>query len=181
MPARLALPGPIIPAVVAELNFERALDILAGTPAVLAAVVTNLPRSAADERPAEGAWSPREVLAHLLHAETQGIGPRVKRLAEQDNMPFGSTPPQPEPGDPRQMSNAWADARAENLSWLRTLTPEQRTHVLQHPQYGSISVDTYVAEWAYHDLDHLRQILAVLAADLYPHIGPFQSLYAPPS
>jgi hypothetical protein len=167
--------------VVAELNFERALDVLAGTPAVLSAVVTNLPRSAADERPAEGAWSPREVLAHLLHAETLGMGPRVKRLAEQDNLAYEPGPPQAAPGDPRQMSNEWADARAANLEWLRTLTPEQRTHVVQHPKYGPISLDTYVAEWAYHDLDHLRQILAVLSADLYPHIGPFQSLYSPPS
>ena len=165
----------------AELNFARALDILAGTPPVLSAVVTNLPRSAADERPAEGAWSPREVLAHLLHAETQGIGPRVKRAAETDGLAFDSTPAQPAPGDPRQMSNEWADARAENLQWLRKLTPEQRAHVVQHPRYGDISVDTYVAEWAYHDLDHLRQILAVLSADLYPHIGPFQTLYTPPS
>ena len=48
-------------------------------------------------------------------------------------------------------------------------------------RFGEITVDTYVAEWAYHDLDHLRQILSVLAADLYPHIGPFQELYTPPS
>ena len=165
----------------AELNFERALDILAGTPAVLSAVVTNLPRSAADERPSEGAWSPREVLAHLLHAETHGIGPRVKRMADQDNLPFELAPEQPAPGDPRHMSNEWADARAANLEWLRKLTPEQRTHVTLHPRYGQLSVDTYVAEWAYHDLDHVRQILSVLAADLYPHIGAFQSLYTPPS
>ena len=46
---------------------------------------------------------------------------------------------------------------------------------------GTKTVDTYVAEWAYHDLDHLRQILSVLATDLYPHIGPFQALYAPPT
>jgi hypothetical protein len=166
---------------VAELNFERALDILAGTPPVLSAIVTNLPRSAADQRPAEGAWSPREVLAHLLHAETRSMGPRVKRMAEQDNTPFESTPDQTPPGDPRQMSNEWADARAANLEWLRRLTPEQRAHATDHPRYGRVTVDTYVAEWAYHDLDHLRQILSVLSADLYPHIGPFQSLYTPPS
>ena len=79
------------------------------------------------------------------------------------------------------MSNEWADARAANLEWLRTLTPDQRAHVVHHPRFGDITVDTYVAEWAYHDLDHLRQILSVLAADLYPHIGPFQELYTPPS
>jgi hypothetical protein len=166
---------------VTQLNFARALDVLAGTPPVLSAIVTNLPRTAQDERPSEGAWSPREVLAHLLHAETASMGPRVKRASEQNNLVPDPPPPQPAPGDPREMSNAWADARAANLEWLRRLTPEQRAHVVQHPRYGEISVDTYVAEWAYHDLDHLRQILSVLSADLYPHIGPFQSLYTPPS
>ena len=165
-----------------DLNFERALDILAGTPQVLSAVVTNLPRLAADERPAEGAWSPREVLAHLLLAETATMGPRVKRASEEDQLRFEQSQlEQPPPGDPREMSNRWADARATNLIWLRELTAEQRAHVVHHPRYGEISVDTYVAEWAYHDLDHLRQILSVLAADLYPHIGPFQSLYTPPT
>jgi hypothetical protein len=168
---------------VAELSFARALDILAGTPPVLSAIVSNLPRSAQDERPSEGAWSPREVLAHLLHAETATMGPRVRRASEVDHLDLStmSAPDQPPPADGRQMSNDWADARAANLAWLRGLTPDQRAHVVQHPRFGEINVDTYVAEWAYHDLDHLRQILSVLAADLYPHIGPFQELYTPPT
>jgi hypothetical protein len=167
---------------VAELSFARALDILAGTPPVLSAIVSNLPRSAQDERPAAGAWSPREVLAHLLNAETVAMGPRVKRAVAENNVRFeSSTTPPPPPGDPREMSNAWADARAANLAWLRQVQPEQRAHVVHHPRFGEITVDTYVAEWAYHDLDHLRQILSVLAADLYPHIGPFQELYTPPT
>ena len=167
----------------AQLNFERALDVLAGTPPVLSAIVSNLPRLAADERPAEGAWSPREVLAHLLNAEKVTMGPRVKRASEENGLrleTLAGQAPAP-PGDPRQMSNDWADARAANLVWLRQLTPEQRAYVVHHPRFGEITVDTYVAEWAYHDLDHLRQILSVLAADLYPHIGPFQELYAPPA
>jgi hypothetical protein len=168
---------------VAELSFERALEILAGTPPVLSAIVSNLPRTAQDERPAEKAWSPREVLSHLLHAETASMGPRIRAASQQDDLRIdpNSAPPQSPPGDPRQMSNEWADARAANLAWLRQLTPEQRAHVVHHPRFGQISVDTYIAEWAYHDLDHLRQILSVLAADLYPHIGPFQELYSRPT
>jgi DinB superfamily len=166
---------------VAELNFARAIDILAGTPLVLAAIVSNLPRSAQDERPSAGAWSPREVLAHLLHAETTTMGPRVLRASQENNLQYEASAPAPPPADPRQMSNDWADARAANLVWLRKLTPEQRTHVVNHQRFGEVTVDTYVAEWAYHDLDHLRQILSVLAADLYPHIGSFQQLYTPPT
>jgi len=165
-----------------QLNFARALDVLAGTPPVLSAIVSNLPRTAQDERPSEGAWSPREVLSHLLFAETLSMGPRVKRASEENHFhPEPLQVEQPPPGEPRQMSNDWADARAANLDWLRKLTPDQRAHIVHHPRYGEITVDTYVAEWAYHDLDHLRQILSVLAADLYPHIGPFQALYVQPS
>ena len=164
----------------AELSYERAIDILAGTPQVLAAIVSNLPRSAQDQRPSEKAWSPREVLAHLLHAETIAMGPRVLRASQEDNVHLEALTT-PIPGNPRQMSNDRADARAANLVWLRKLTPEQRAHVVHHQRFGQITVDTYVAEWAYHDLDHLRQILSVLAADLYPHIGPFQELYTPPT
>jgi len=166
---------------VAELSFERAIDILAGTPQVLAAIVSNLPRSAQDQRPSERAWSPREVLAHLLHAETTAMGPRVQRASQENNLQPEPSAPPPAPGHVRQMSNDWADARTANLVWLRKLTPEQRAHVVHHQRFGEITVDTYVAEWAYHDLDHLRQILSVLAADLYPQIGPFQELYTPPT
>jgi hypothetical protein len=167
---------------VAELSFARAIDILAGTPQVLSAIVSNLPRSAQDERPSEKAWSPREVLAHLLHAETVAMGPRVLRASQENHVQLENVAaPDSPPGDPRQMSNDWADARAANLVWLRKLTPEQRAHVAHHQRFGEITVETYVAEWAYHDLDHLRQILSVLASDLYPQIGPFQGLYSPPS
>jgi hypothetical protein len=167
---------------VAQLSFERAIEVLAGTPLVLSAIVSNLPRSAQDQHPAAGAWSPREVLGHLLYSETVAMGPRVRRAAQENNAHIEDlTPPAPPPGEPRQMSNDWADARAANLVWLRKLTPEQRAHVVHHARFGEFTVDTYVAAWAYHDLDHLRQILAVLATDLYPHIGPFQALYARPA
>jgi hypothetical protein len=151
-------------------------------PRALADFVSIRRRSAPPARPAVGAWSPREVLAQLLHAETLAMGPRVKRASETDNVRF-ETPaePGPPPGTAREMSNAWADARSANLVWLRQLSAEQRRHVAHHYRFGEITVETYVAEWAYHDLDHLRQILSVLAADLYPHIGPFQQLYAAPA
>jgi len=43
--------------------------------------------------------------------------------SQQDNLPYeASTTPQPPPSLPREMSNEWADARVENLAWLRQLT-----------------------------------------------------------
>ena len=165
----------------AELPFERALEILAGTPSVLRTVVDNLPPSVRDQRPVEEAWSPSEVLAHLLHSETKVMAPRIRRAAREDRAALDPAPEQAPPGDVEQMLDAWSAARTANLEWLRAVTPEERRHVVVHPRFGEISVDTYIAEWAYHDLDHIRQILGALSAELYSHIGTFQSLYAPPS
>jgi hypothetical protein len=161
--------------------FQRSLEVLAGTPPVLRAMVENLPPDVAELRPAEGAWSPAEVLAHLLHVETTVSRPRLHRLAQEDRAPFQRPPPMPPPGEPAVMLAAWTTARVENLAWLRELTPEQRQHVDVHPRHGEITLDTHVAEWAYHDLDHLRQILSALSAELYPHIGTWQQLYTPPT
>src|SRR5260370_29619831 len=70
---------------VAELSFARALDILAGTPPVLNAIVSNLPRSAQDERPSAGAWSPRGVAGDFRHAETNAVGPGVRRAPQEND------------------------------------------------------------------------------------------------
>ncbi len=161
-------------------TFDRSLEILSATPAVLGAVVVHLPPDTT--RPSSEAWSPAEVLAHLLHSETKTMGPRIKRAVAENGVRYEASPASPpEPGDVGQMLGEWSSARAENLTWLTHVTAEQRQHVVHHPRFGEISVDTYIAEWAYHDLDHLRQILSAVSAELYPHIGTFQSLYTPPT
>jgi hypothetical protein len=163
----------------ADSTFARSLKVLAATPAVLGAVVAGLPPST--DRPSTEAWSPAEVLAHLLRAETEVLAPRIRRAVAEDGVRYESVPgTRPEPGEPSAMLQAWLAAREENLTWLRAVTSEERAHVVHHPRFGAISVDTYIAEWAYHDLDHLRQILSAVSAELYPHIGTFQELYEAP-
>lgn len=154
---------------------------MAGTPAVLRAVVENLAAGALDRQSTDDGWSPRQVLGHLLFAEREIIGPRLRRVAEEDGVLVLPSPPAPPPGDPTDMLDEWIAARASNLRWLHTLASEQLAHASVHPRHGRVTLEEHVVEWAYHDLDHLRQILGTLAADLYPHMGAWQSLYAPPS
>jgi len=164
----------------AQSPFERSLEVLAATPALLQSVVDNLPPSA--DRPSAEAWSPTEVLAHLLNSETKVMAPRIKRAVAESGVRYEALPASPlEPGEPSAMLEEWSAARAANLEWLRKVTPEERAHVVHHPRFGEISVDTYVTEWAYHDLDHLRQILSAVSVELFPHIGTFQELYTPPT
>lgn len=78
------------------------------------------------------------------------------------------------------MLAAWRAAREANLAFLRTLTPAQLARGGEHPRYGHITAREHITEWAYHDLEHLRQLQATLEARLYPAIGGFRALYPAP-
>ncbi len=162
--------------------FDRALRVLAGTPAVIGAALGLARESEVlDHRNDPEAWSPRQVLAHLLVVERDTIPTRLHRLAAEDNVVFASSSSAPaENAELDNLFEQWAGARASNLVWLGTLAPEVRAHGSIHPRHGRITLDEHVVEWAYHDLDHVRQILGQLAADLYPYMGAWQALYRPP-
>lgn len=150
--------------------YEQALDLMESTPTVLGAIVAAVSPAALERRPSEDAWSTRQVLAHLLHVETRVIGERIRQMLREDNPLLGPVPPQEAPDDPRAILDEWRAARAENLRLLRGLTSEQLARTGSHPRYGRVTVREHAVEWAYHDLDHLRQILAA-----------FQALYPPPA
>lgn len=157
--------------------------MLATTPAILVALLEPLPLDAWTWSPAPGEWSPHDVMAHLLHVETAVIPVRVRQMLEADGAPLAS----PEPTSaaahlttPTEMLAAWRAARAKNLAFLRTLTPAQLAQAGEHPRYRRISVREHITEWAYHDLEHLRQLHATVEARLYPAIGGFSGLYHPP-
>jgi DinB family protein len=163
--------------------YDVALGVLAGTPAALAAVLEPLPPSLWAWSPAAGEWSPQAILSHLLHIETAVIPVRVRRMLEEDGAPFASATPADEAETsqaPAQMLADWQAAREANLVFLRMLTREQLARGGEHPRYGPISAREHIIEWAYHDLEHLRQLQATIEARLYPAIGGFRELYPPP-
>jgi hypothetical protein len=72
--------------------FERALQVLAGTPVVLNTVVTiSQENRASDSQVNADAWSPREILGHLLVVERDINAPRLHRLAKEDGLTIEPT------------------------------------------------------------------------------------------
>lgn len=164
-------------------TYEFALGMLASTPTTLVALLESVPEEMWTWSPAPGEWSPQEVVAHLLYVETAVIPVRVRWMLEADGAPLASPTPASASAvspTPAEMLAAWRSARAENLAFLRALTPEQLAHAGEHPRYGRISAREHIIEWAYHDGEHLRQLLATVEARLYPAIGAFHALYPPP-
>lgn len=162
-------------------TYEQALELMGATPTMLEALVAASSSEALTRPPAAEAWSVQQVLAHLLHVEANVIGERIRRMVTEEGPLLGPAPAVEPPGGARAILDVWRKARAANLAMLQSLTPDQLARKGRHPRYGTLTVREHAIEWAYHDLDHLRQILATLQAPLYPDIGPFQALYPPPS
>jgi hypothetical protein len=128
----------------------------------LDALVRSVPADLLERRPAPDEWSPREVLGHLLYVERL-LRDRVAAMvadAQDTPMPKGA------PG--------------ATLAWLPTLGPAELERASVSPRFGRITAREQIDEWAYHDLDHVRQVLASIETDLYPRIGGYRRLYPPP-
>lgn len=162
-------------------SYDFALQILARTPTQLRTALATIPGDVLEIRPSPDAWSIHQILDHLFQAESGVIAERIRRMVSEDNPTFGSASPFSAPTEAAALLEAWLVAREDSLKMLRSLTTEQLARTGQHPRYGQITVREHVVEWAYHDLDHLRQILAVLQSVLYQDIGVFQALYPKPS
>ncbi len=156
------------------------LDVMRAMRTALDAVVKSVPAEVLERRPAPEEWSPREVLGHLLYVEGL-LGARVEAMiADVDDVPMPRGAAAPPPGAPLDSLVAWRAARAETLAWLSTLGPAELERAGVSARFGRITAREQIAEWAYHDLDHIRQLLAAIEANLYPSIGGYQRLYPPP-
>jgi hypothetical protein len=160
-------------------TYEQALGILAATPPILRALAAAGSTEALARRPTEAAWSPREVLAHLWRSETF-LGSRIRLLLEQNEPALESPVYGQAPDELGTLLHEWQAARSRNLALFRSLKPEQRARGGSHVKHGRITIRELVVECAYHDLDHLRQIMGGWQVELYPDIGTFQGLYLPP-
>jgi len=161
-------------------SYDWALQIAAATPAIVRALAGAGSDEALARRSGKEGWSAGEVLAHLWRTETF-LGSRIRLLLDQDEPTFADPVYGQAPSSLAALLAEWEAARAANLALFRSLTLAQRDRGGSHVRHGRITVREHAVEWAYHDLDHLRQIMGGWQADLYPHIGAFQGLYAHPS
>jgi hypothetical protein len=161
-------------------RYELAVSLLASTPAALDALLERLPQDVWMWSPAPGEWSPYETLTHLLHVETAVFPVRVRQMIEQDGAPLASGGEPAAAPPPHETLRTWRHMREQNLAMLKTLSPAQLARTGEHKTFGRISAREHIVEWAYHDLEHLRQMQAIVEARLYPAIGVFRKLYNPP-
>ncbi len=163
---------------------EAVAELLRATPALLRAAVAALPGEAAGWHAARGEWCVNEVVGHLIEAEAHGFADRIRLLlgAEEPLLPVW---------DQEEIAHGRRDCRratSDLLDEFDALREASAAFVVglgeadlgrggHHPDIGYLRVRDLLHEWAYHDWDHTRQLLASLQAYVRPHMGNTRRFY----
>jgi DinB family protein len=164
-----------------EQNLNHTIALLARTPAMLNALLRDLPETWTHRNEGENTWSPFDIVGHLIHGEHTDWMPRAKTILE-----FGETKAF-EPFDREafkrksqdkslpELLDEFAHLRSTSLDELRSLhlQPKDLERRGRHPALGSVTLSQLLATWASHDLTHLHQISRVMAHQYREAVGPW--------
>ena len=137
-------------------------------PKKLAALIKGKQKKRLMRRPAPGKWSIAEIMAHLADSEIV-IGWRLRQILSTNGVPiqaydqdlWASTFDYAH-RDPRQSLQSFRVVRESNLALLKAVPRATWENYGVHQERGNESVGHFVRMVAGHDLNHLRQVEAIL-------------------
>jgi len=136
--------------------------VIAETPGKLASHAGRLGAQGLKRAPAPGKWSAANIICHLADCETVFAFRLRQALAQPHHViqPFDQDD-WAKPYNRLEASAAldlFSAARRWNLALLDTVSPEDLSKKLTHPERGEMTFQTVVETMAGHDLNHLEQL-----------------------
>jgi hypothetical protein len=132
-------------------------------------LIKGVPKGRLVKRPAPAKWSVAEILAHIADTEIVA-GYRMRSVLGSPGTPIPAFDQDKwaeaenyAKQDPRLSLEVYRTVREANLRLLKSLKPEQWKHFGIHAERGEESVERITQMMAGHDLNHLSQIVAILA------------------
>jgi hypothetical protein len=166
-----------------EFRFEDAMPVLQRTPRVLRELLHDLPHDWTRATEGAGTWSPFDVVGHLIHGERTNWMPRVEHILRHGD---AVTFPVFDREDMftaskgltiGQLLETFDRLRGESVDRLNrlALTDADLTRRGRHPEFGIVTMGQHLATWVAHDLDHISQIVRVMARQYTDAVGPWQA------
>ncbi len=167
------------------MDFPYLVDSLELTGAKLCAMADGLSDEQFRWKPADGAWSILEIMAHLADEEEQDFRYRLRSTLSNPSEPW----PQIDPAswavdrsyneaDPQEVLQRFRASRAESIQWLRSLQEPDLSTAYQHPKVGPVYAGELLASWAAHDCLHLRQVAKRMYQMVSAAAGEYDIAYA---
>jgi hypothetical protein len=146
-------------------DIEELAATVESMPEVLSALLTPLDPVGLRCRPAHGEWCGLEVIEHLVVVEGPAFRDRIERIVEGEPEildvvgPALATSEELESHELGGLLDQLRRERAQSAAFLRSLSPDDLDRTAEHHKYGMLTAGDFAHEWAYHDQDHLQQIL----------------------
>jgi DinB superfamily len=159
-------------------NLENVIALLERTPGALDELLRGLPPDWTDTNEGGDTWSPREVVAHLSHADRTDWVAHLLEFGESQPFPTFNRQGQRETLQGKSMAELleeFASTRAESLNRLRALgiCAADMERRCTHQVLGTVTLGELLTTWAAHDITHLHQITRVMAYQVRDSVGPF--------
>ena len=162
---------------------DEARAILARTPAVVDALLRDLPDSWLLAHEGGQTWSPFDIVGHLIHGERTDWMARVRRILEHGEAqafdPFDRFAQfaASEGRSMKRLLDEFATLRRANLGELAALHLQDADldRRGRHPSLGIVTLRHLLSAWVAHDLDHLMQIARVLGRQYSDDVGPWRA------
>jgi DinB superfamily len=164
-------------------DLDHGYAVLERTPAVLRALLVGLPPRWITSADRPEAWSPFDVVGHLIDGEETDWLPRARLILTHGRaQPFQPFDRQRhrrrnQGRSPEALVEEFTRLRSANLAALRALhlTPSQLALEGEHPELGLVTLAQLLATWVAHDLTHLAQITRTMARQYGEAVGPWRA------
>ena len=167
MPDATTQPQAYREALLAVIGDRDPLEVMAATPGRVRALVQGRDPDQLERPAADGAWSARNVIGHLVDVDiVYGFRWRLALTADRPRYPgYDEKLWSRLPGPPAaRLCELLEGLREHNLLLLRSLSPAQWSRVAVHEEQGEEAVELMVRKVAGHDLAHLDQLRRTIAA-----------------
>jgi hypothetical protein len=146
-------------------EFAQLTKFLAETPAAVRQLTSNLTESAARWKPSDKEFSAVEHLCHLRDIEQEGYRARIGRILEEEQplLPDldGARLAQERSYNKQELNVAldvFTRARLDNLSLIKSLSPEQLGRCGTFENVGPITLEKLLHMMREHDEAHLQEL-----------------------
>jgi hypothetical protein len=164
-------------------TLSDAIPILRRTPAVLRALLWDVPDSWARGTEGPETWSPFDIVGHLIHGERTDWVARMEILLtlgeKQAFTPFDRFAQftASRGKSLHELLHTFEELRAANLLDLesRHLTAEDLRRRGRHPELGPVTLEELLATWVAHDLSHIAQVARVMGRQYTEAVGPWRA------
>lgn len=136
-------------------------------------------------RPAENKWCLLEIACHLYDEERQDFGARLKSVLETPERAIPEIDPEGWVQERKYWDWDFDDTvekflfeRKQSVEWLRTLREPKWKNAYNHPKFGPLSAQMFLANWLAHDYLHIRQIVRLKYQFLKDHVENVTLAYA---